>query len=115
MISAHLMKDVEKDDYNEGANPDTRKGILSETLYAENMSDLEKQLENYGLDINKFYIFEVNEDLNRLEFARNEDDDGDEITLSESRPEGWIADYSLYLNFYKKIQVDLKEMGFKTD
>ena len=112
LINAHLMNMVSTDNWEHGQGME-HSTSLSESKSFKNMEQLKKWIGNYGLDLDKFWVFDGEE--NRLEYNRNEDNDGNEITLTEERPDGYVVDYSLYIEMYEEIKTDLNKMKFKKE
>jgi len=105
LTSAH--KSIEKDNYGQGAEPNTRQDVLSDTLNKEfnSAKDFFDYIENnYPITIGDKESFNAFED-GRIIYMQHENSDGelaskDEIKLwKKGGTEMWIADYDFYVEF----------------
>ena len=112
VASLMFTKEVEEDDYNEGAQG--RQRIMFEehgSVATDSIDNLKAEISawlgNYGFKFKDFSWFDEegeNEMLGgRFETDRNEDNEGNSIQLSEENPKGWLARYCLYVLVSKRI------------
>lgn len=112
VASLFFTKNIEEDDYNEGAEGHERTMFEeSGSVGADSMDNLKTEISawlgTYGFKFKDFSYFDEegeNEMLGgRFETDRNEDNEGNPIQLTEKNPKGWLARYSLYVLVSKRV------------
>lgn len=103
--SVYFTKEAERDSYEKGAYGD-RRFIYDEKFHIEfeDTDDLKEKLANwvarhFDVDAQDFLEYVENEiENNRFDYCQGEDGDSSRMVVNKENPEGWIADYTFYIN-----------------
>ena len=103
MIKLTICKMIERDNFFNGC--DINGGQDFGVIYTENFKTLCHSLNHIETCFGTPMTFD-----DHLIIQTNEDDDGQPIKLSESRPDGWLAYYSFYISEVTESQVDIDKI-----
>lgn len=111
VADVYFTKEVEKDNYEKGCYGD-RSLIFDKrfTIKFKNTEHLKVKLAEWlqgYFDVNKdtFVKYVENEiEANRFDYSQNEDIDGIHMNITKDSPDGYLADYTFYIdNVYEEI------------
>ena len=110
IASVYMTKHVTTDNYFDGCAFDDR-FIYEKNFTVEfiNTSDLIEELgievsQIFDIDIDSFIKYTVNEiENNRFDYCQNEDDEGCKIDITKENPNGYLADYTFYIDKVSQI------------
>lgn len=100
IYKCYLTNSVQKDNWKNGCELKSW-STFDDSFVVSDKDELKNELECYGLDLSKFEVCDI--DSNRLDYCRNEDNDGNEINLTEHNPNGFLVDYFLYIEKFGEI------------
>ena len=105
IATVNFAKMVQHDNFDNGCS--TNSWITSTDDFVVSFTDTNDFKEkladwivsHFDVDRVEFMEYVNNEcDNNRFDYCQNEDGDGDCITITESNPDGYLADYSFHVS-----------------